>query len=117
MRHPDKRRLGADDPRVGLPPGVWSLAAFSIAVCLFSVLGAKLLSNMFDHDDAPALAFIERDRGEAEMRRLAGSAPQAQAPQAAIIQHGARIDAATTATIPSKPTTGQALTPCGDSPK
>ncbi|MEF3367286.1 hypothetical protein V3H18_12150 [Methylocystis sp. 9N] len=116
MRHPDEHRLGADS-RVGLPPGVWSLAAFSIAVCLFSVLGAKLLSAMFDGNDAPPLAFLGQD-SEVEMRRLAGSAPQAQAPQAAkILRGGARIDAATTATIAQKPTVGQALAPCGDAPK
>lgn len=117
MRHPDEHRLGADS-RVGLPPGVWSLAAFSIAVCLFSVLGAKLLSAMFDGNDAPGPAFLGQDGREVEMRRLAGSAPQAQAPQGVNILRGARIDdAATTATIPKKPTAGQALAPCGDSPK
>jgi hypothetical protein len=116
MRHIDEPRSQADS-RSRAPAGVWSLAALSVAVCLISVLGAKLLSNMLEDSDAQPPAVLGRDAGEAEMRRLARSAPQAEAPRAPTILNGAGVDGTTTGTIPRRPPSEQALSPCGDPPK
>lgn len=104
------------ESRAGLPAGVWSLAAFSVAVCLCSVLGAKILSNMFLQGDMPAVAQSEAD---AAMRRLARAAPSAQAPQTVTIVRSVGVDGVTTATIPHQPTPAPAatLSPCGDGTK
>jgi hypothetical protein len=75
--------------RAGLPTGTWSLAALSVAACLCSVLGAKLLSNMFD------------------------PAPQVEAP-APKGRRRADVDYVTTGTIPDRMKVSPALTPCGD---
>ncbi len=117
MRHFDKHRLQTE-PRAGLSASVWSLAALSAAACLCSVLGAKTLSNMFEQGDPPVLAF-SRGGADAAMRRLAKSAPQAEAPQSVTIVRSLGVDGVTTATIPHKPgmTPALTLTPCGDAAK
>ena len=53
------------------------------------------------------------------MRRLAKSAPQAEAPQSVTIVRSLGVDGVTTATIPHKPgmTPALTLTPCGDAAK
>jgi hypothetical protein len=95
---------------VGLPAGVWSLAALSVAACLCSVLGAKLLSNMFE----PVGGLGSADRSgsaEAGPRNLGKSAPQVEAP-APTLQSD--VDRLPTGTIPHRLKKGKALTPCGD---
>ena len=98
--------------RAGLPAGTWSLAALSVAACLCSVLGAKLLSNMFEPPGAPAPT--RSFPGVAvERPRLAGSAPQVEAP-APKARNGAEVDDLPTGAIPDKLKGRAALTPCGD---
>lgn len=83
---------------------VWSLAAFSAAVFLCSVLGAKLLSTMVDKGDLPDLVY---DR---TMRDVARSAQQPT--QVYSIVRSVGVDGVTTATIPLR---GPApVSPCGD---
>jgi len=85
---------------------VWSLAAFSAAVFLCSVLGAKLLSKMVDRDDLIATAF---DR---TMEGLAKRSPSQQPTQVYSIVRSVGVDGMTTATIPLR---GPApVSPCGD---
>ncbi|MFZ3179675.1 MAG: hypothetical protein WA156_05570 [Methylocystis silviterrae] len=111
MRRPiEHRRLS--HPRAGLPAGVWSLAALSVAACLCSVLGAKLLSNMFEPPQALAPAGLSRG-AEAELRGLAKTAPQPEAP-APTEQREADIDRLPTGTIPDRRKGRKALTPCGE---
>ncbi|MGB5084622.1 MAG: hypothetical protein WBO09_08415 [Methylocystis silviterrae] len=111
MRRPlEHRRLS--HPRAGLPAGVWSLAALSIAACLCSVLGAKLLSNMFEAPQALAPAGLSRG-AEADLRGLAKAAPQHEAP-APTEQREADVDRLPTGTIPDKRKGRKALTPCGE---
>lgn len=98
--------------RVGLPAGTWSLAALSVAACLCSVLGAKLLSNMFDPPGPPAPARFSRG-ATADPRDLAGAAPQVEAP-APKERRGADVDYLTTGTIPDSISMRRALTPCGE---
>ncbi|MBI1981554.1 MAG: hypothetical protein HYS63_08400 [Methylocystis sp.] len=98
--------------RTGLPTGTWSLAALSVAACLCSVLGAKLLSNMFEPPGAPAPAGASQG-AEADLRDLAKSAPQAEAP-APIERMDADVDHLTTGTIPDRRKGRPALTPCGE---
>ncbi|MFO1126124.1 MAG: hypothetical protein U1E25_13240 [Methylocystis sp.] len=96
--------------RAGLPAGTWSLAALSVAACLCSVLGAKLLSNIFEPAGAPAPAHVSQS---AEPRVLAKSAPQAEAPASKELS-GADMDFLPTGTIPARKKGRPALTPCGD---
>jgi hypothetical protein len=104
----EHRRLS--QPRAGLPAGVWSLAALSIAACLCSVLGAKLLSNMFEPPEARAPAGFSRG-AEADLPSLAKAAPQAEAPAPT----GQRdVDHLPTGAIPDKRKGRQPLTPCGE---
>jgi len=98
--------------RTGLPTGTWSLAALSVAACLCSVLGAKLLSNLFDPPDAPAPARFSR-AAAAELPGRARSAPQVEAP-APKERRDADVDYLTTGTIPDRMNVRPALTPCGD---
>ena len=98
--------------RAGLPAGTWSLAALSVAACLCSVLGAKLLSNMFEPPGAPAPARSSQV-AEADLRSLAKLAPQAEAP-APKERSGADVDHLTTGTIPDRRKGRPALTPCGE---
>ncbi|MGD9539679.1 hypothetical protein [Methylocystis sp.] len=98
--------------RAGLPAGTWSLAALSVAACLCSVLGAKLLSNMFDPPEAPAPAPFSRGAA-AGLPGLAGSAPQVEAP-APKGRRRADVDYVTTGTIPDRMKGSPALTPCGE---
>jgi hypothetical protein len=98
--------------RAGLPAGTWSLAALSVAACLCSVLGAKLLSNMFDPPGAPAPARISRGAA-ADLPALARSAPQVEA-TAPKDRSGVDVDYLTTGTIPDRMNERPALTPCGD---
>lgn len=90
--------------------GVWSLAALSIAACLCSVLGAKILARMVVQGDAPALLFSSADRS---MRNLAKTAPGGQAPQTVTIVRSVGVDGMTTATIPHSSTVQ--ISPCGES--
>lgn len=111
MRRPvEHRRLS--QPRAGLPAGVWSLAALSIAACLCSVLGAKLLSNMFEPPEARAPAGFSRG-AEADLPSFAKAAPQAQAP-APTGEHDVDVDRLPIGTIPDKRKGRQSLTPCGE---
>jgi hypothetical protein len=111
VRRPlEHRRLS--HPRAGLPAGVWSLAALSIAACLCSVLGAKLLSNMFEPPQTRAPARFSRG-AEADLRGLAKAAPQHEAP-APTEQREADVDRLPTGTIPDKRKERKALTPCGE---
>jgi hypothetical protein len=110
VRRPiEHRRLS--HPRAGLPAGVWSLAALSVAACLCSVLGAKLLSNMFEPPEA--LAPAGPSRGAEAVRGLAKAAPQPEAP-APTEQREADVDRSPTGTIPDRRKGRQALTPCGE---
>jgi hypothetical protein len=87
---------------------VWSLAAFSAAVFLCSVLGAKLLSRFVDSDDRPRLVY------ERAMRQVAnsGAADGGGETQVYSIVRSIGVDGITTATIPLR---GPApLSPCGD---
>jgi len=104
---PTHEHRRSTQPRVGLPAGVWSLAALSVAACLCSVLGAKLLSNMFE----PPGALAPEGRAEAAARNLGRSAPQVEAP-APTLQPG--VDRLPTGTIPNRLKNGKPLTPCGD---
>lgn len=111
MRRPlEHRRLS--QPRAGLPAGVWSLAALSIAACLCSVLGAKLLSNMFEPPETLAPARVSGG-AEAELRGLAKAAPQREAP-APTGQSDADVDHLPTGSIPDGRKGRKALTPCGE---
>ncbi|MDP3554429.1 hypothetical protein [Methylocystis sp.] len=111
MRRPlEHRRLS--HPRAGLPAGVWSLAALSIAACLCSVLGAKLLSNMFEPPEALAPAGFSRG-AETDLPGLAKAAPQTEAPPPTG-QREADIDRLPTGTIPDRRKGRKALTPCGE---
>lgn len=98
--------------RVGLPAGTWSLAALSVAACLCSVLGAKLLSNMFDPPGPSALPRFSMDVA-ADAPGLARSAPQVEAP-APKKRRDADVDYLTTGTIPDSINMRRALTPCGE---
>ncbi len=98
--------------RAGLPTGTWSLAALSVAACLCSVLGAKLLSNLFDPPGAPAPARFSRG-GADELPGRARSAPQVEAP-APKAPSDADVDYLTTGTIPDRTNARHALTPCGE---
>jgi hypothetical protein len=102
-----------NQPRAGLPAGIWSLAALSVAACLCSVLGAKLLSNMFEPPEALAPARFSRG-AEADQRGLAKSAPQLEAPASSTGQRNADVDPLPTGTIPERRKGRQALTPCGE---
>lgn len=84
----------------------------SVAACLCSVLGAKLLSNMFEPPGAPASARVYQGV-EAAPRGLARSAPDAEAP-APKVRNRADVDYLKTGTIPDRRKGRQALTPCGD---
>ncbi|MGE0196464.1 MAG: hypothetical protein AB7P48_12665 [Methylocystis sp.] len=95
--------------RVGLPAGTWSLAALSVAAWLCSVLGAKLLSNMFEPSGAPAPASASRGV-EADLRDMAISAPHVEAP-APKDRRG--VDRLATGSVPDRRKNGRALTPCG----
>ncbi|PWB91662.1 hypothetical protein [Methylocystis sp. SB2] len=111
MRRPlEHRRLS--HPRAGLPAGVWSLAALSIAACLCSVLGAKLLSNMFEPPEALAPAGFSRG-AETDLPGLAKAAPQTEAP-APTGQREVDVDRSPTGTIPDRRKGRKALTPCGE---
>ncbi|WP_244434977.1 hypothetical protein [Methylocystis sp. SC2] len=84
----------------------------SIAACLCSVLGAKLLSNMFEPPEA--LAPVGLSQGaEADLRRLARAAPQSEAP-ASPEQRAADVDRLPTGKIPDRRNGRKALTPCGE---
>ncbi len=98
--------------RAGLPTGTWSLAALSVAACLCSVLGAKLLSNLFDPPGAPAPARFSRVAA-AKLPGLARSAPQLEAP-APKERSDADVDYLTTGTIPDRTNARPVLTPCGE---
>ncbi len=111
MRRPlEHRRLS--HPRAGLPAGVWSLAALSIAACLCSVLGAKLLSNMFEPPEALAPAGLSGG-AETDLPGLAKAAPQTEAPPLTG-QREADIDRLPTGTIPDRRKGRKALTRCGE---
>lgn len=85
---------------------VWSLAAFSAAVFLCSVLGAKLLSKMVERNDLVQTAF---DR---TMEGLARRSPSQQPTQVYSVVRSIGVDGMTTATIPLR---GPApVSPCGD---
>jgi hypothetical protein len=91
---------------------MWSLAALSVAACLCSVLGAKLLSNMFEPPGAPAAArFL--GAAKSELRVPAKSAPHVEAP-APTEQRNANIDPLPTGTISPMRQGQSALTPCGE---
>jgi hypothetical protein len=93
-------------PRMSQSGPVWSLAAFSAAVFLCSVLGAKLLSKMVERDDLIETAF---DR---TMEGLARRAPPQQPTQVYSVIRSVGVDGVTTATIPIR---GPApVSPCGD---
>jgi len=79
---------------------------------LCSVLGAKLLSNIFEPAGAPAPARFSQS-AEANLRVLAKSAPQAEAPASKEL-NGADVDHLPTGTIPARRKGRPALTPCGD---
>lgn len=98
-----------NDFRPGAPAGItWSLAAFSVAVFLCSVLGAKLLSRLVDNDQLAKSAY---DRA---MRDVAANAqqPQQPVPSAYSIVRSVGVDGMTTATIPLRST--PPVSPCGD---
>jgi len=98
--------------RAGLPAGTWSLAALSVAACLCSVLGAKLLSNTLDPPGPPAPT--RSSRGAAtDLPALAELAPQVEAP-APKARSGADVDFLATGTIPERMKARPALTPCGE---
>jgi hypothetical protein len=93
-------------PPRNLSGPVWSLAAFSAAVFLCSVLGAKMLSKMVDRDDLIQSAF---DR---TMENLAKRSPSQQPSQVYSVVRSVGVDGMTTATIPLR---GPApVSPCGD---
>ncbi len=83
---------------------VWSLAAFSVAVFLCSVLGAKLLSKLVEGANLPELAY------ERTMRELArrGEPPT----QIYSVVRSVGVDGVATATIPIKGP--PPVAPCGD---
>lgn len=98
-----------NDFRPGAPSGItWNLAAFSVAVFLCSVLGAKLLSRMVDNDQLAKSAY---DRA---MRDVASNAqqPQQPGPAAYSIVRSVGVDGTTTATIPLRG--APPVSPCGD---
>lgn len=74
---------------------VWGLAAFSAAVFLFSVLGAKLLARMVDDGNLPRLAYERSMRGVERGQ----AAPQSEV---YAIVRSVGVDGVTTATIPLK---------------
>jgi hypothetical protein len=90
---------------------VWGLAALSVAACLCSVLGAKLLSNIFE-PAGPVLARFPW-AAHADLPGVAKSAPQVEAP-APTGQRDANVDLLPTGTIPDKWKGRPALTPCGE---
>ncbi|WP_442754081.1 hypothetical protein ACNHKD_13940 [Methylocystis sp. JAN1] len=93
-------------PPRNLSGPVWSLAAFSAAVFLCSVLGAKLLSKMVERNDLMQTAF------ERTMDGLAKRAPAQQPTQVYSVVRSVGVDGMTTATIPLR---GPApVSPCGD---
>lgn len=93
-------------PPRNLSGPVWSLAAFSAAVFLCSVLGAKLLSKMVEREDVIETAF------ERTMEKLAKRAQQQPAAQVYSVVRSVGVDGITTATIPLS---GPApVSPCGD---
>ncbi|WP_457797035.1 hypothetical protein [Methylocystis sp. S23] len=93
-------------PRMTASGPVWSLAAFSAAVFLCSVLGAKLLSKMVERDDLIETAF---DR---TMDGLAKRAASQEPTQVYSVVRSIGVDGVTTATIPLR---GPApVSPCGD---
>ncbi|TLG79038.1 hypothetical protein FEV16_03150 [Methylocystis sp. B8] len=115
MRATNEHRRSSQ-PCVGLPAGMWSLAALSVAACLCSVLGAKLLSNMFEPPGAPAgarpLGAAFPGATKSELRVPAKSAPHVEAP-APTEQRNANIDPLPTGTISPMRQGHSALTPCG----
>jgi hypothetical protein len=93
-------------PPRNLSGPVWSLAAFSAAVFLCSVLGAKLLSKMVERDDVIASAY---ERTMANLAKRAAAPPQTQVYS---VIRSVGVDGVTTATIPLS---GPApVSPCGD---
>ncbi|QGM99269.1 hypothetical protein [Methylocystis parvus] len=93
-------------PRTNPSGPVWSLAAFSAAVFLCSVLGAKLLSKMVERDDLIETAF---DR---TMDGLARRAASQQPTQVYSVVRSVGVDGMTTSTIPIR---GPApVSPCGE---
>lgn len=110
---PTDQHSHSSQHRAGLPAGTWSLAALSVAACLCSVLGAKLLSNIFEPPGgAPAPARLSQG-AEFDLRGLAKSAPQAEAPAPKELS-GADVDHLATGTIPDRKKGRPALTPCGE---
>jgi hypothetical protein len=89
---------------------VWSVAAFSAFACLFSVLGAKVLSHWIDSDSVSRVAY-ERTMREVAAN-VAASASSAKTPQTYSIVRSLGIDGITTATIPHQKV--QPVSPCGD---
>jgi hypothetical protein len=93
-------------PSRNLSGPVWSLAAFSAAVFLCSVLGAKLLSKMVERDNLIETAF------ERTMEGLAKRAQSQPPTQVYSVVRSVGVDGMTTATIPLR---GPApVSPCGD---
>jgi hypothetical protein len=86
--------------------GVWSLAAFSAAVFMCSVLGAKILSHMVDTGELVQMA------SDRSLRILAKNVPTPEARQVYSVVRSVGVDGVTTATIPL---VGPApVSPCGD---
>lgn len=100
----------------GMRGGFWGLAGLSVAAFVFSVLGAKILSTMVEKGDFPIIAFVRSDQG---MKRIANSAPVAQAPEIVTIVRSVGVDGVTTATIPHRAPAAPApqLSPCGENAK
>lgn len=98
-------------PRSNPSGPVWSLAAFSAAVFLCSVLGAKLLSKMVERDDLIETAFDRTMQGIAK-QGVAQRNPSSQTTQIYSVVRSVGVDGITTATIPLR---GPApVSPCGD---
>jgi hypothetical protein len=94
-------------PRLTESRGFWGLAAFSAAVFMCSLLGAKVLSQMVDSGE---LAQMASDRA---LRRMAKSAPSPEPTrQVYSVVRSVGVDGVTTATIPL---IGPApISPCGE---
>jgi hypothetical protein len=93
-------------PRSSESRGVWGLAAFSAAVLMCSVLGAKILSKMVDNGQ---LAQFASDRS---LRKLANNAPAPEARQVYSVVRSVGVDGITTATIPLMGPSP--VSPCGE---
>lgn len=89
-------------PRHGSSGTVWSLAAFSSAVFLVSVLGAKTLSRLVENDGLARSAYNNA------MRDVAAN--QAQGPGVYSVRT-IGVDGITTATIPLR--AAPPVSPCG----